>query len=64
MKGEGIRKQIDGKTQKKTDQNKDGPALLDGIPIQEQQINHRIDKAQEIQFIENQYLSKDQENKP
>ena len=56
MKGQGVWKDVNGESQQEAYQDKNTPALFDRIPIQEKNINHRVNKPHKIEFIKNQYL--------
>ena len=63
IQGQGVRKNIDDEPQQKRNDHTKGPVAFEGIPIKEDDIDHRVDEIHEIQGIENQDLGKDQKHK-
>lgn len=63
VQGKGIGENINDKTKQEAHADKYGPVFLDRVPVEEKDVNHRIDKTEEIEPVKNQYLYKNQQGK-
>ena len=64
MNGHGVRKEIDGKPQKKAQTYKCSPIFFDRVPVEKKNVDHRIDEPEKIQPIENENLHQHKQSKP
>ena len=60
MQGHGIWKHVNNKAQKESQEKKQWLIGPYGVPIEEQDINHGIDKTHEVKPVENHYLGQNQ----
>jgi hypothetical protein len=63
MQRHGIRKEIYGQAQEEANGEKENPVFLYGVPVQEKDIDHGVDKTKKIQPVEHEHLNQDEQNK-